>query len=232
MPNIQTGKLPEALVQATVNIWGPGTNGTGFLCPCPFIDVNNAFLVVSNKHVLEGFNEKNVNILLSQPANECYTSLCPLSNIVYSHPSENIDLACVIAHQSVHVESAGRFHLEGLTRDYFSEPTSPIPSGGKLTTVGYPRGKSRPHKPLIQDGHLVCDTNTEKHQLAIKPIQLEGTSGSPVFIQSAGRFFVVGVVERRNDKLGLGIIIKQHYVSELLDFAEESFKSRYIRLSC
>lgn len=224
MPDIQAGKLSEVLIHATVNIWGPGIYATGFLCPCPFIDGINAFLVVSNKHILKCFNTKYTNILLSHSAKDWCISLAPFSNTVYSHPDENIDLACVIAFQNVNIKSVERSHLQPLTPDYFSEPPSDISSGSKLTTIGYPRGKSRPHDPLIQDGHLVCHTNMAEHHLAIKPIQLEGASGSPVFIQSAGRFFVLGVVEGRNDELGLGIIIKQRYVLELLNFAAESFK--------
>jgi len=209
---------PKALVQATVNIFGPGTNGTGFLCPGPFINGINTFWVVSNKHVLEEFDQKKPSILLSQPVYDWCKSLCSLSNTVYPHPDENIDLACVIAYQN-------EVHLQPLTPDYFAELPSNIPNGSKLTTVGYPKGKSGLHKPLIEDGYLVCDANMEEHRLAIKPIQIEGASGSPVFIRSAGRFFVLGVVERRNDKLDLGIIIKQCYVSELLDSAEKSFKN-------
>ena len=177
MPDIQTGKLSKTLIQATVNIWGPGTNGTGFLYPCPFIDSLNAFLVLSNKHVLEGFDQKKPSILLSQPVNDWCISLRPFSNTVYPHPDESIDLACVIAYQSKNVNTIGRSHLQPLTSDYFSELPSDISSGSKLTTVGYPEGKSRPHNPLIQDGHLVCDTNMEGHQLAIKPIQLAHSAG-------------------------------------------------------
>ena len=226
MPDTQIGELPKSLIQTTVNIWGPGTNGTGFLCSCPFIDSINAFLVVSNKHVLEEFDQKKPSILLSQPVNDWCTSLSPFSNTVYTHPDENIDLACVIAYQSKNGNTIGRSHLQPLTSDYFSELPSDISSGSKLTTVGYPGGKSRPHNPLIQDGYLVCDINLKDHHLAIKPHLNIGASGSPVFIERGGRFFVLGVVEKKRQEgnFWVSIIIKQRYVSELLDSATESFK--------
>lgn len=221
MPDTQIGELPKSLIQATVNIWGSGTNGTGFLCSCPFIDSINAFFVVSNKHVLEEFDQKKPSILLSQPVNDWCASLSPLSNTVYTHPDENIDLACVIAYQSKNGNT-----IQPLTSDYFSELPSDISSGSKLTTVGYPGDKSRPHNPLIQDGYLVCGISLKDHHLAIKPHLNIGASGSPVFIESDGRFFVLGVVQKKRCEgtFWVSIIIKQRYVSELLKYATESFK--------
>ena len=91
--------------------------------------------------------------------------------------------------------------------------------------------KSSIFEPLIQEEQLVCDINLKDylkdHHLAIKPSLAEGASGSPVFIESDGQFFVLGVVEARNDKLGVSIIIKQRYVSELLDYATERFKQHH-----
>ena len=229
MPDIQTAELPKPLTQATVNIFGPSTNGTGFLCPCPFIDDIDTFFVVSNKHVLEGFNEKNVSIRLSQPIDKCYASLRPLSNTVYSHPGEKIDLACVIAYQSVNVPSVGQFHLEGLTPDYFSELPATIPNGSKLTTIGYPKHKRFDSNPLIQRVHLASALNVDSEEapyIAIRPMSQEGESGSPVFIQHSERFFLLGVVFAQDRENKVGVVIKQHYVSELLDFTTESFKTQ------
>lgn len=224
MNETQDTKFPKSLIQATVCISFFG--GTGFLCSFPF-DIPDTFFVVSNKHVLTNFTEKT-SILPNCPPNDYYkTSLRPLSNKVYSHPDENIDLACVVAYQNVHIGKPGspeRFHLRPLTRDYFTEPQTPISSGSKLTVVSYPKGESHFLQPLIQEEHLVCDISLNDHHLAIKPSLKEGASGSPVFIESDGQFFVLGVVEGRNDKLGVSIIIKQHCVSELLDYATESFK--------
>ena len=167
----------------------------------------------------------------SCPPNEYYRRpLCPLSNEVYSHPNENIDLACVVAYQSIHIGKPGspeKFHLCPLTSDYFTEPQTPISSSSKLTVVGYPNDKSITFEPLIQEEHLVCDISLNDHHLAIKPLLAEGASGSPVFIESDGQFFVLGVVKARNDKWGVSIIIKQRYVSELLDYATESFKQQH-----
>ena len=229
MPDIQTGELPKSLIQATVNIFRSGTNGTGFLCPFPFIDDIDTFFVVSNKHVLEGFNEKNVSIRLSQPTSNCYTSLRPLSNTVYSHPDEEIDLACVIAYQNLDVPSVGRFHLEGLTPNYFSELPAVIPNDSKLTVVGYPKSQGFESNPLIQRVHLANDLSVDAEEapyIAIRPMSQEGESGSPVFIQHSERFFLLGVVFAHQKEKKVGVIIKQRYVSELLDFTGESFKKQ------
>lgn len=227
MPDMQVGELPKSLIQATVNIWRPSNYGTGFLCPCTFNDDIDAFFVVSNKHVLEGFDEQNDYIRLSQPIDKCYTSLRPLSNTVYSHPDKKIDLACVIAYQNVNVPSVGRFHLEGLTPDYFSELPDIIPNDSKLTTVGYPKHKRFDSNPLIQRAHLASDLNVDGEEapyIAIRPMSQEGESGSPVFIQRSERFSLLGVVCAQDKKNKVGVIIKQRYVSELLDFAKEASK--------
>lgn len=232
MSETQNVKFPKSLIQATVSISFFG--GTGFLCSFPF-NIPDTFFVVSNKHVLTNFTE-NTNISFSCPPNDYYKrSLRPLSNKVYSHPDENIDLACVIASQSTHVGKPGspeRFHLQPLTWDYFTEPQTPISSSSKLTVVGYPKGESRFFQPLIQKENLVCALNLNDHHLAIKPSLAKGASGSPVFIESDERFFVLGVVESQGTVKGqdgdfsVSIIIKQRYVSELLDYAAESFKQQ------
>ena len=227
MNETQDMKFPKKLIQTTVSI--SFFHGTGFLCSFPF-DCPDTFFVVSNKHVLTNFTE-GTNISFSCPPNDYYKRpLRPLSDKVYSHPDENIDLACVVAYQSIHIGEPGsveRFHLCPLTWDYFTEPQTSISSSSKLTVVGYPKGESCFFEPLIQKEHLVCDISLKNHHLAIKPSLAKGASGSPVFIESDGRFFVLGVVEARNDELDLGIIIKQHYVSELLNYATESFKHHH-----
>ena len=133
MSETQDTKFPKKLIQTTVRIG----NGTGFLCSFPF-DSPNTFFVVSNKHVLTNFS-KSKSIMHSCPPNEYYRRpLCPLSNEVYSHPNENIDLACVVAYQSIHIGKPGspeKFHLCPLTSDYFTEPQTPISSSSKLTVV-------------------------------------------------------------------------------------------------
>jgi hypothetical protein len=233
MSETQNIKLPKSLIQATVSIGFFG--GTGFLCSFPF-DYPDTFFVVSNKHVLTNFTE-NTNISFSCPPNDYYKrSLSPRSSEVYSHPDENIDLACVIASQSIHIGEPGspeRFHLQALTWDYFTEPQTPISSSNKLTVVGYPKGESQFFEPVVQKEHLVCGISLNDHHLAIKPSLAKGASGSPVFIESEGRFFVLGVVESQGTIKGqdgdfsVSIIIKQRYVSELLDYATESFKQQH-----
>ena len=230
MSEMQDTKFPKVLIQTTVKING----GTGFLCYFPYN--SRAFFVVSNKHVLTNFSE-NTDIMPSCPPNKYYKrSLCPYSNEVYSHPDKNIDLACVVAYQSTHRGEPGspeRFHLCPLTSDYFTEPQTPISSSSKLTVVGYPNDESSIFEPLIQEEHLVCDISLKDHRLAIKPHLKKGASGSPVFIESDGQFFVLGVVERKccikrqDGNFWVGIIIKQCYVSELLSYAAESFKQQH-----
>ena len=223
MSETQDTKFEKKLIQTTVRIG----KGTGFLCSFASNDNDpDIFFVVSNKHILKDFTEKT-DILFSCPPNDYYKrSLRPIPNWeVYFHP-DKIDLACVLAYQKIHT-STEQFHLYPLTWDYFTEPQTPISSNSKLTIVGYPNDQSTTFHPLIQEEQIVCDINLKDHHLAIKPHLNEGASGSPVFIESDGQFFVLGVVEKKNNKLGVSFIIKQRYVLELLDYAKESFKQHH-----
>ena len=226
MNSTQVTEIPETLVQATVKITGQDNNGTGFVCSVPFIENDNTYLIVSNKHVLKNFNEKSTSILLSRKIKDIYTHLRPISNEVYSHPNQDIDLACLLTCQNLHVKSAGKFHLETLTPDYFSEQPNIISSKSELKVIGYPKGKSSYLNPLIQSVNLVNDINVQyefEHHLLIRPSLGEGSSGSPIFIKNSGRFFLFGVVEGKYNNEDLGVIIKQRYVREMIDFVATKF---------
>lgn len=233
MSKKQDTKLPKDHIQAIVNIGG---QGTGFLCS-PSFDNPHLFFVVSNSHVLKSFTKKT-DILLSHPSNDFYKDrrlLDPYTSKVYRHPDENIDLACIVVYQKMHrkPESPEQFHVKALTLDYFTELQTPISNNSRLIVVGYPKGESYPYEPLIQEENLVCDIHLKDHHLAIKPSLAKGASGSPVFIERDGRFFVLGVVESQwtvkgqDGDFSVSIIIKQRYVSELLDYATESFKQQH-----
>lgn len=221
----QVVDIPETLVQATVKITGQDNNGTGFVCSVPFIE-DDKYLIISNRHVLENFKKKNTSIQLSQKIKDTYTYLCPITGKVCFHPNENIDLACLLAYQNLHVKSAGKFHLKTLTPDYFSEQPDIISSKSELKVIGYPKGKSSYLNPLIQSVNLVNDINVPyefEHHLLIRPSLGEGSSGSPVFIKNSGRFFLFGVVEGKYNDTNLGVIIKQRYVMEMIDFVATKF---------
>ena len=226
----QVEDIPETLIQATVKITGQDNNGTGFVCSVPFIE-NDKYLVVSNRHVLENFKKENTSILLSQKIKDCYTRLCPISNEVYSHPNENIDLACLLAYQNLHFESKGKFHLKTLTPDYFSEQSNIISSKSELKVIGYPKSKSSYLNPSIQNVNLVNDITVQyefEHHLLIRPSLEEGSSGSPVFIKNSGRFFLFGVVEGKLNEQDSGVIIKHDYVIELFEFVEKHINMKLI----
>ena len=226
MNTIQIAEISETLVQATVKITGQDNNGTGFVCSVPFIENNDTYLIISNKHVLKGFNKNSTSILLSRKIKDFYTCLRPISDEVYSHPNENIDLACLLAYQNLHVESKGKFHLETLTPDYFSEQPNIISSKSELKVIGYPKGNSSCLNPLIQSVNLVNEVDIQyecEHHLLIRPSLGEGSSGSPVFIKNSGRFFLFGVVEGKYNNADLGVIIKQRYVMKMIDFVATKF---------
>ena len=84
---------------------------------------------------------------------------------------------------------------------YISELPDIIPSNSKLMVVGYPKSNS---SYFLE----------------------EGTSSSPVFIPGSERFLLLGVVFAQHKEKRVGVIIKQRYVSELLDFTVENFQKR------
>lgn len=121
--------------------------------------------------------------------------------------------------------------------------------GSEVSFIGYPdnRFDAAHNLPLLRKGHVATlptvDFNGLK-QIVIDAQVFPGSSGSPVFVVSDGRYKLLGVVTEtmiKNEELkaiqadfkygvqqtiGLGIVLKTELVMELLEFAKKGLSDR------
>lgn len=230
--------------------------GTGFLYKAPLNDAEgrSITLLVSNKHVFAnplGTLQMHIN-RRTDDGNPDYGNIHvfeqnDFSGFYYPHPENEVDLACVnvsaITHQNVYIKN---LHQEFL--DEFD--ASKVLVGSDVIFVGYPENRYDVinNIPIIRKGSVASlpslDFNN-KPQIIIDAQVFQGSSGSPVFSIIDGRYYLLGVVSEtmiRHSKLqtlptnhaqvgvqqilGLGIVIKQSKVKELIEYAVTQFLER------
>ena len=165
----------------------------------------------------------------------------------YSHPDDEVDLACVNVSEIAHSDA---FFL-----CLFDDFLSPIDYdklvvGSDVIFVGYPRGfyDVANNLPLVRKGSIASIPHINfngKGQIVVDAQIFRGSSGSPVFVQWNRKYALLGVVSAAvffdsklqilpaneprvgvEQILGLGIVIKQNHVRELIDHAVKEFIRR------
>ena len=157
----------------------------------------------------------------------------------YPHPNPDIDLACFdvtdILGENVHFTYVDKDHLNPI--DY-----SKVAPGSEVIFVGYPENRydTVNNLPLIRTGSIASMPDVDfngRGQIVIDAQVFPGQSGSPVFVKSGSQTSFLGVVYQTMVKdsqlqilptntprigveqmLGLGIVIKQKHVIELIDY--------------
>jgi hypothetical protein len=221
--------------------------GTGFLYmrQVPNHLDRSAILLISNKHVFSdttgklqiSFNEKLSN---GEPdyGNIRNFQQDDFSTIYYEHPDMNVDLACVnistIANTNIYFKNLHDSFLPPL--NYES-----IPPGTNVIFVGYPENRFdvKNNLPIIRKGSIASLPQIDfngRPQIVIDAQVFPGSSGSPVFVAEGGHYKLLGVVSETmirhsqlqtipaghatygvEQMLGLGIVIKQSKVIELIE---------------
>jgi len=158
----------------------------------------------------------------------------------FAHPNHDVDLACV--------NVSGITYTDAFFHYLFDEFLTPanynkIGLGSDVIFVGYPENRYDVvnNLPLIRKGSIASMQDVDfngKGQIVIDAQIFPGSSGSPVFVDWDGQYSLLGVVSQtmiRHSQLqtlpanvpqvgveqilGLGIVIKQKHVRELIDFA-------------
>ena len=163
----------------------------------------------------------------------------------YPHPNPDIDLACFdvteILSENVHFKYLDKAHLNPI--DY-----SKVASGSEVIFVGYPEDRydTVNNLPLIRTGSIASMPDVDfngRGQIVIDAQVFPGQSGSPVFVKSGYQPALLGVVFQTMVKdsqlqilptniprigveqiLGLGIVIKQKHVIELIDYTVSTIR--------
>ena len=200
-------------------------------------DTRSKLLLISNKHVLEAglgkmtltLNRKKDDGTPDYGVLRTFT-LDGFANLYTSHPDEDVDLACVDVSSISHSDACIK-HLD----EKFLKPISyeRVPVGSDVLFVGYPNDyyDTTNNLPLVRKGTLASMPNVDfrgQGNIVIDAQVFGGSSGSPVFVAWDGRYSLLGVISATREGrtpsgfpavLGLGLVIKQRHVQELIDHA-------------
>ncbi len=224
--------------------------GTGFFYVVTGItvddDLQSKLLLVSNKHVLlEG--QWPMTLTPNRRRKDGSPDLGTRVNLQYrgfadryiGHPDPNVDLACVdvsdITHSDAYIGRIGDNFLTPIDYDK-------VALGNDVLFVGYPNDRYDVvnNLPLLRKGTLASMPNVDfngKGEIVIDAQVFPGSSGSPVFVDWDDTYKLLGVISRtmlrdasigESDEslqpiLGLGIVIKQRHVQELITHAKNKF---------
>ena len=223
------------------------STGTGFFCLANFTTsdgvTRSKLLLISNKHVL--CNGNGVMTVRLNRKKEDGTpdygravrfSYPDFSDGYFAHPDESVDLASVDVSEFTHSDA-----YIGNIGDNFLAPIDyeKVALGSDVLFVGYPNDRYdiANNLPLVRKGTLASMPNVDfngRGELVIDAQVFPGSSGSPVFVNWDGKYRLLGVISRTmlrdtankasvqsvDQILGLGIVIKQRHIRELIDYTK------------
>ena len=231
----------------------PKSIGTGFFYYVSLNDGTNRglLLLISNKHVFEdpkgkltiGLNRKKKD---GTPAfgNIRTFSSSEFEAGYYAHPNPEVDLACVNVSDITKTDAFHK-HLDYnvLTPIDYEKLTL----GSDVIFVGYPRGfyDVANNLPLLRRGVIASVPNVDfngKGEIVIDAQIFPGSSGSPVFVAQGDKYLLLGIVSDAvtvgselqilptnmprvgvEQVIGLGIVVKQRHVQELIDYTVREY---------
>ena len=230
-----------------------GSVGTAFIFRVDVNDGSDKslLLLLSNKHVFVDpshqiriiFNRKD------EAGNPKYGNFKEFNqrgfeHIYYAHPDADVDLACInisgIAHPDIFFKHITKEFLQPI--DY-----QKVALASQVIFVGYPVGyyDKVNNLPIARSGVIASMPDVDfcgKGQLVIDAHIFQGSSGSPVFVSVDSKYRLLGVLSQAvtrssalralpasmhplgiQEAVGLGIVIKQRHVQELVDYAVSEY---------
>ena len=165
----------------------------------------------------------------------------------FAHPDQDVDLACINVSRITHTDAFHKHVHDDLLKPIDYEKVVP---GSDVIFVGYPESRydTVNNLPLIRKGSIASMPSVDfngRGQIVIDAQIFPGSSGSPVFVHWNGEYSLLGVVSQtmiRHSQLqtlpaniplvgveqilGLGIVVKQRHVRELINYAVNEFVRR------
>lgn len=208
-------------------------------------------LLISNKHVFgnpTSLMTLNINRKKNNGSpdlgNTESVEFSGFVDLYYPHPDLEVDLAAVDVTHLLHrkLGEASLYIMNVVEKFLTPINYEKVFPGSSVLFVGYPSGFYDTHNnlPLVRKGTLssVPSVNFKgKAELVIDAEVFPGSSGSPVFIPWDGEYNLLGVLSQSVDApeiiagskmiiqiqehIGLGIVIKQSRVKELINHIKE-----------
>jgi hypothetical protein len=122
---------------------------------------------------------------------------------------------------------------------YSDEIIKKLPPGTQVSIVGFPLSLSNDFFPIWKTGHIASDVTTHHNQLYfyIDATTREGMSGSPVYFrnytfngesQICTQTYFVGIYSGRlGDNSEIGIVWRQKYIQETIEYAYANIETRH-----
>lgn len=194
-------------------------------------------LLISNKHVLiEGLEKMTVTLNRKRDdGTPDYGVSCTFTydgsrHLYTRHPDKDVDLACVNVSSIANSDAYFKYIEEDFLTPINYEK---VALGSEVLFVGYPSDyyDVTNNLPLVRKGTLASLPNIDFRghgHIVIDAQVFEGSSGSPVFVSWENKYRLLGVISSTVKSrapggfpamLGLGIVIKQRHVQELIDHA-------------
>ena len=231
----------------------PKSIGTGFFYRASLdVESDRAIiLLISNRHVFDDPKGRMVVSLNREngPNAPDFGKIQTFDQVgfedaYFAHPAPEVDLACV----NVSMLTRTNVFFKELD-DSFLQPIDyeKVALGSDVVFVGYPLGyyDAVNNLPLLRRGVIASVPNVDfngKGQIVIDAQIFPGSSGSPVFVGQGDRYLLLGVVSQTvtadselqilpthevrvgvTQVIGLGIVVKQRHVQELINYAVKEY---------
>ena len=167
----------------------------------------------------------------------------------YPHPDPGVDLAGVDVTPLSQLRVEGKaLYIKHLDKKFLTSINyAKVALGSDVLFVGYPNNfyDTRNNLPLARKGSLSSIPSVDfegKGELVIDAEVFGGSSGSPVFIHWDNKYRLLGVLShsvnatkklvgrtltvQMKEHIGLGIVVKQRRVQELIDYASQSIRTK------
>ena len=216
-------QIADQLVYSTVRIWCEKStmhsSGTGFFLIKNYSDGSNINAIVTNKHVVEGFEKAEISFAgvsddgSPDDHNQVIITINDLQRKIFPHPSPEIDICLLFINDEIEKSrQAGKqvYYLsigaEMIISPADADLLTPIED---VIMIGYPQGiiDTYNNKPVVRKGitatSLKLDYNGTSDFL-IDIACFPGSSGSPIFLRKEG-------LEKEEKDTGIQIGISPRY---------------------
>lgn len=216
-----TDKMAKSTVRIECSNTERASVGSSFYCVFPLKTLGNVPVLITNRHVVEGFTDIQIILSTAQDARQATPERCrvleydQLDKIVYFHEDPKIDLAAILLRPILdsNVNDGSTIYLEEISLKDFSDEgiESQLRFVEDVLVVGYPQGQwdSTRNLPLFRRGitasPAMLDYNGDSKFLIDCSI-FPGSSGSPVFLYNYPVYIESGTVNFEERCALLGIV--------------------------